>query len=96
MPIAYNGSGTGNIGTVLGGVNEITGGLFGVFFLLLVFGVVYFFNRGEPTREAMVGATFVTMISAIFGFYIGFITDYHLGFAIVAFIGSLVMLINRQ
>lgn len=94
--MVYNGTGTASISSVLNGVNDLTGGLFGVFFLIMIFGIVFFMNKADHSREAIVGATFVTMMAAILGFYIGFIQDYHLGISVVAFIGSLAMLLNKN
>jgi hypothetical protein len=94
--MTYNGSGTATITTVFGGVNEITNGLFGIFILVMTFGIVYYFSRNQPVREAMVAASFVTMIVSIFGALLGFVQDEHVGMTIVVFIGSLAMLINRK
>lgn len=94
--MAWNGSGDNNILTIMQGVNELTGYWTGVFMLVLVFGIVYFMLRGEPTREGLVGALFATMIVAIIGRVIGLVQDIHLGVVVVLFLGSLAMLINRS
>lgn len=93
--MVWNGTGTNTIVTILVGVNELTEGMFGIFFLVMIFAIVYFLTANEPTREGLTAATFVTFIAAALGRYLGFVNDVSLGVCFVAFIGALVMLFNR-
>lgn len=98
--MVWNGTGTNTIITIVVGTNELTNGLLSTFFLLLIFGIVYFLTANEPTREGMTAATFVTMIVAILGRFMvadgsSFVNDVQLGVCVIAFLGAMVMLFNR-
>lgn len=96
--MVYNGSCTGDtcIGEIMSGMNDMTSGVFGIVFLILVWAVTYWVNAGEPTREAMAASSFITFIAALLGRYIGIVQDTHLAVTAFMLIGSLVMLWNRE
>lgn len=94
--VIWNGTGTNTFITVLNGVNDISNGTVGVFFVILCGIIVYGFNAREPTREVVTGATFVCMIVAILGRTIGFVNEITLGLAVAAFLGALAMLIIKE
>lgn len=97
--MVFNGSGvTGGDGflTVMSGANDLAGGFIGTFFLFLVWLVVYFKLRGEPTREAAVAAFFVTFIAALLMTLIDLVDKGVLAITIVLLIGSIVMLFIRE
>lgn len=77
-------------------VNNLSHGLLGVSIILALWLLVYFRNKDEGNKDAMVGATFVSSIAAIFLGIMGILNDQVFGIAIIAFIGSIVMLFEKQ
>jgi len=97
--MTFNGTSTGSapiIVEITQGVNDLTGGLVGLFLLIMVFGMVYYRNRYEPTREALAGAAWVTTLVAVLLRVLGLFDDWYLGICIVLAVGSLIMLVNRS
>lgn len=94
--MTWNGSSTTPGINVITGVNDITGGLFGVSILVLIWLVVYYRTRGEPTRESAVAASWVTLIAAVLLRLLGWLDDTYLGICIVLALGSLALLVNRN
>ena len=94
--MVFNGSGTQTIVTVIQGVNDITQGLFGVFFVLIVGLITYGMLASEPTRETFVASSFVMMVTAILLGVMGIVEEVTIGLTVAVFVGSLIMLIIRQ
>jgi hypothetical protein len=92
----WNTSGEQGISGVLHGINLVTDGLFGASIVLLVWLLIYFRLRNEPTREAVIAASFTAFIIAVILSMLGTISDWVFNASLIVFIGSLVMLLNRE
>lgn len=78
-------------------INEATNYLFGVGIIVIVWLIIFSRRRNvTPTREAIVGASWITMLISVFMRVLGFINDWIFSICIVLWIGSIVMLINRE
>lgn len=93
--MTWNGSTGVGLPTFVG-FNTLVQGWLGVFILILVWAVIYYAQRNEPTREAVATASFVSVIVAVLLAILGLLPDRYLGMMIAIFIGSMVMLINRR
>lgn len=91
----WNGSGTNTIITVIQGVDELSGGLFGVTLLLLLFGIGYVGTSGG-TRERMVVGLFLSCISATFLSLMGALSEWYLMATIIGLLGAIGMLVWRD
>lgn len=94
--MVFNGSGTVTVVTLLQGTNDLSGGTLGLFFILLPAFIIYVGAGAEPTREAVTAATFVALITAILGGYLGIVSGAYLITAIVVFLAALFMLVVRS
>lgn len=92
-------NGNGLIG-LLQAANTYTGGLYGLFILVIIGGAVYFGLRGgvkgEPSREALSAALFVTTITSVLMTLIGMLDTKYLGASVLLLIGAVVLLFNRE
>lgn len=77
-------------------MNEITLGLFSVAILFGIFLVIYFRNRTSAPKEALVGASWITLMVAVLLRVGGMLDDVYLGMCFVLAIGSLALLVLRR
>ena len=94
--MSWNGTASTAGVEVIQGINQLTNYYFGVFILVLVWGIIYYASRGEPTRESVVAASVTTLIVAVILWTIDIVQAAHLAITFVLAVGSLVLLINRS
>jgi hypothetical protein len=88
---------THSIVTVIQAANTFTGGIYGLFIIIIVGVVTYFGLRMfEPTRECLVAATFASTLTSIFLRVLNVVDTMYVTACIILLIGAVVMLINRE
>lgn len=82
---------------LLGCMNEITSGLFGVTILFGLWILIYFRNRTYASaRDAVATASFITFLAAVLLRVLGAIDDVYLGIVFVLLAGSAAVLAYRS
>ena len=78
-------------------LNTATNGLLGVGFLIILWLIVYMRRRHiTPTREAIVGASWATLVVSFPLRYLELINDWVFGVTIIISLAAIVMIINRE
>jgi hypothetical protein len=81
---------------VFTGANLLTGQLFGVSILVLLWLIVFFRNQRQSIRDTVIIANLITGIVAIIFGFLGILQDKPLWIALLLLFGSIALLIKRE
>lgn len=95
--MGFNWSNINNPMDVVVGLHYEANQMMGIVFVILIFSVMYYRFRNEPTKEAVAGASFVSVIAAVLmrlicSQGICLVNDYYLGGAITIMVASVAWL----
>jgi len=76
-------------------INDLAGGLIFIVILVLLWAIIVFRNNGEPARDAISGATFITAIVGFLLAVLGLVGDKTFSITFFILIGAVALLINR-